>query len=127
MKKMEHLKNKVVKVIDIVNSHHTGAYAAQAAYFFMLSMIPIIVLLITMLQFTNITQKEVLESVMQVFPTSVEGLVRSIVMEVYRQTGTAISISVLVVIWSAGKGVLSITSGLNCIYDNTETRNYMYL
>lgn len=127
MKKMEHLKNKVVKVIDIVNSHHTGAYAAQAAYFFMLSMIPIIVLLITMLQFTNITQKEVLESVMQVFPTSVEGLVRSIVMEVYRQTGTAISISVLVVIWSAGKGVLSITSGLNCIYDNTETRNYIYL
>ena len=127
MKKMEHLKNKVVKVIDIVNSHHTGAYAAQAAYFFMLSMIPIIVLLITMLQFTNITQKEVLESVMQVFPTSVEGLVRSIVMEVYRQTGTAISISVLVVIWSAGKGVLSITSGLNCIYDNTATRNYIYL
>lgn len=127
MKKIERLKNKVFKVVEIVNSHHTGAYAAQAAYFFMLSLIPIIVLLITMVQFTNITQEEVLESVMQVFPTSVEGLVRSIVMEVYSQTGTAISLSVLMVIWAAGKGVLSITSGLNCVYDNTETRNYVYL
>lgn len=127
MKKINRWKNRALKVMEIVNSHHTGAYAAQAAYFFMLSMIPIIVLLITMVQFTNVTQEEVLESVMQVFPTSVEGLVSSIVMEVYNQTGTAISLSVLMVVWAAGKGVLSITSGLNCIYDNTETRNYVYL
>lgn len=127
MKKVNGLKDKVLKVMEIVNSHHTGAYAAQAAYFFVLSLIPIIVLLITMVQFTSVTQEEVLETVMQVFPTSVEGMVRSIVMEVYNQTGTAISLSVIMVIWAAGKGVLSITSGLNCIYDNTETRNYVYL
>ena len=35
---------KVNKVTEIVGSHHTGAYAAQAAYFFVLSMIPIILL-----------------------------------------------------------------------------------
>lgn len=127
MKKLERLKNRIFKVLGIVNSHHTGAYAAQAAYFFMLSLIPIIILLITMVQFTNVSQEEVLATVMQVFPTTVEGMVRSIVMEVYRQTGATISLSAIMVIWSAGKGVLSITSGLNCIYDNTETRNYMYL
>ena len=118
MKKFGHMKNKVLKVLAIISSHHTGAYAAQAAYFFMLSLIPIIILLITMVQF---------ETVMQIFPTSVEGMVRSIVMEVYRQSGATISLSVIMVVWSAGKGVLSITSGLNCIYDNTETRNYVFL
>lgn len=127
MKKLERLKDKVFKVAGIVSSHHTGAYAAQAAYFFMLSLIPIIILLITMVQFTNVSQEEVLETVMQVFPTTVEGMVRSIVMEVYSQTGATISLSVVMAIWAAGKGVLSITSGLNCIYDNTETRNYVYL
>ena len=120
-------KNRIFKVIDTISSHHTGAYAAQAAYFFILSLIPMIVLLITMVQFTSVTQEEVLESVMQIFPTSVEGMVRSIVMEVYNQSGTAISVSILMVIWSAGKGVLSISSGLNCVYDNIETRNYFYL
>ena len=37
MKKFGHMKNKVLKVLAIISSHHTGAYAAQAAYFFMLS------------------------------------------------------------------------------------------
>ena len=127
MKKFGHMKNKVLKVLAIISSHHTGAYAAQAAYFFMLSLIPIIILLITMVQFTTVSQEEVLETVMQIFPTSVEGMVRSIVMEVYRQSGATISLSVIMVVWSAGQGVLSITSGLNCIYDNTETRNYVFL
>ncbi len=127
MKKFGHMKNKVLKVLAIISSHHTGAYAAQAAYFFMLSLIPIIILLITMVQFTTVSQEEVLETVMPIFPTSVEGMVRSIVMEVYRQSGATISLSVIMVVWSAGKGVLSITSGLNCIYDNTETRNYVFL
>ena len=127
MKKFGHMKNKVLKVLAIISSLHTGAYAAQAAYFFMLSLIPIIILLITMVQFTTVSQEEVLETVMQIFPTSVEGMVRSIVMEVYRQSGATISLSVIMVVWSAGKGVLSITSGLNCIYDNTETRNYVFL
>jgi membrane protein len=127
MKKFGRMKNKVLKVLAIISSHHTGAYAAQAAYFFMLSLIPIIILLITMVQFTTVSQEEVLETVMQIFPTSVEGMVRSIVMEVYRQSGATISLSVIMVVWSAGKGVLSITSGLNCIYDNTETRNYVFL
>ena len=99
MKKFGHMKNKVLKVLAIISSHHTGAYAAQAAYFFMLSLIPIIILLITMVQFTTVSQEEVLETVMQIFPTSVEGMVRSIVMEVYRQSGATISLSVIMVVW----------------------------
>ena len=66
-------------------------------------------------------------AVLQVFPSSVEELIRSIVLEVYTRSGSIIPITILVALWSAGKGVLSVTSGLNCIYDNTETRNYLYL
>ena len=40
MKQNRRLKEKVFKVIAIINSHHTGAYAAQAAYFFVLSTDP---------------------------------------------------------------------------------------
>ena len=44
MEKRKKLKDQVIKFIATVNSHHTGAYAAQAAYFFVLSLIPIILL-----------------------------------------------------------------------------------
>jgi membrane protein len=64
---------------------------------------------------------------MQVFPKTVEGTITSIVNEVYAQSGGVIPVTLIVALWSAGKGVLSVNSGLNCIYDNIETRNYLYL
>ncbi len=120
-------RRKIYKIIEMVNSHHTGAYAAQAAYFFVLSLIPILLLLLTMVQFTPLTMNDVMEAVLQVFPSTVTPLIRSIVVQVYTQSGGVIPVSVVIALWSAGKGVLSVTSGLNCIYANTETRNYIYL
>ncbi len=125
--KIKKVVGKIYRLTSIVGSHHTGAYAAQSAYFFVLSLIPIILLLLTMVQFTPVTQTDVMEAVMQIFPKTVEGTIASIISQVYAQSGSIIPVTILVAVWSAGKGVLSVTSGLNCIYDNTETRNYLYL
>ena len=125
--KFNRIKGYAFRVMDVVSSHHTGAYAAQAAYFFVLSMIPIILLLLTMVQFTSLTKDYIMNAVLQAFPTTVEGLIESIVDQVYSQSGTIIPITVLVALWSAGRGVLSITNGLNCVYESRETRTYVYL
>ena len=125
--KFNRIKGYAFRVMDVVSSHHTGAYAAQAAYFFVLSMIPIILLLLTMVQFTSLTKDYIMNAVLQAFPTTVEGLIESIVDQVYSQSGTIIPITVIVALWSAGRGVLSITNGLNCVYESRETRNYVYL
>lgn len=127
MEKRKQVKDQVLKVLATVNSHHTGAYAAQAAYFFVLSLIPIVLLLITMVQYTGVTSNDVLNAILPVFPDTVAWLIRSIVIEVYSKSDGVITFTVIVALWSAGKGVLSVTSGLNCIYSNTETRNYLYL
>ena len=127
MKKRTRIKKHVIRIIATVNSHHTGAYAAQAAYFFVLSLIPIFLLLLAAVQFTNVTTNEVLQAVMRVFPETVEPLIRSIIVQVYTQSQGVIPLTVIIALWSAGKGVLSVTSGLNTIYENTETRNYIYL
>ena len=127
MEKKKQVKEQVIKILETVNSHHTGAYAAQAAYFFVLSLIPIFLLLITMVQYTDVTMYDVLNAILPVFPDSVSWLIRSIVIQVYNISDGFIPLTVIVALWSAGKGVLSVTSGLNCIYSNTETRNYFYL
>ena len=97
------------------------------AYFFVLSLIPIFMLLLTMVQFTPVTKADVMEAVLPVFPSTVSPMIESIVNQVYMTSGTIIPLTILVALWSAGKGVLSVTYGLNCIYQNTETRNYFYL
>lgn len=66
-------------------------------------------------------------AVIQVFPSSVETLVTSMVNQVYNQSMGIIPVTILVALWSAGKGVLAMTSGLNCIYGCHETRNYVVL
>lgn len=104
-----------------------GAYAAQAGYFFMLSFIPIIVLLLTLLRYTSIPMEDAVREVLQVFPSSVEGLVSSVIKEVYEHSSGMIPLTIIVAVWSAGKGVLAVNYGLNSIYDHIETRNYIYL
>ena len=87
-----------------VNSHHTGAYAAQAAYFFVLSLIPILLLLVFMaVRYTPLNQDDVLNAVLQVFPSSVSDLMRGIVYQVYRQSESVIPVTIIVALWAAGR------------------------
>ncbi|HJD01995.1 MAG TPA: YihY/virulence factor BrkB family protein [Candidatus Mediterraneibacter excrementavium] len=128
MDKSKRFRKQILRIIMTVNSHHTGAYAAQAAYFFVLSLIPILLLLVFMaVRYTPLNQDDVLNAVLQVFPTSVSDLMRGIVYQVYRQSESVIPVTIIVALWAAGRGVLSVTSGLNAIYSNIETRNYFYL
>lgn len=127
MKRIGKLYVKITAITSEIGEDHVGAYAAQAAYFFMLSLIPIILLLLTLIRYTPVTKADVMTAVIQVFPRSVDGLVTSVVNQVYNQSMSIIPITVIVALWSAGKGVLAMTYGLNCIYDCRETRNYLFL
>lgn len=127
MDNKDSLKDRLLMIPKLVSSHRTGAYAAQAAYFFMLSLIPFALLLTTLIQFTPVTRVDIINAVRQLFPTSVQGFLVAIVQQVYSQSSSIIPVTIIVAMWSAGKGVLSVTSGLNEIYENTETRPYIYL
>ncbi len=126
----EKIKETYTKVSDILSGimqHHVGAYSAQSAFFFMFSLIPIILLLLTVVRYTPVTKADVLTAVLQIFPSSVESLITSIVNQVYNQSMAIVPVTILVALWAAGKGVMAITSGLNLTYDCKETRNYVVL
>ena len=123
MKRIKTIYQRIKNITGDISAAHIGAYAAQSAYFFMLCMIPIILLLLTLVQYTPVTKADVMTAVIQVFPSSVETLVTSMVNQVYNQSMGIIPVTIIVALWSAGKGVLAMTSGLNCIYGCHETRN----
>ncbi len=127
MKRIKDIYQKIMNITADIAADHVGAYAAQSAYFFMLCLIPIILLLITMVQYTPVTKADVMTAVIQVFPASVENLITSIVNQVYNQSMGIIPVTIIVAMWSAGKGVLAMASGLNCIYSCRETSNYIVL
>ena len=127
MKSFKRIYKKGTEISQEITDDHVGAYAAQSAFFFMLCLIPIILLMITMVQYTPVTKADVMTAVIQVFPSSVDSLITSIVNQVYNQSTGIIPVTVVVALWSAGKGVLAMTGGLNCVYNCRETRNYIFL
>ena len=59
--------NKIREITGQVSQKHVGAYAAQSAYFFVLSMIPIILLLLAIIQYTPVTKADVMTAVVNLF------------------------------------------------------------
>lgn len=127
MEKIKKFYEKCGELTSDISRHHVGAYAAQTAYFLMLSLIPIILLLLTLIKYTPVTKADVMTAVIQVFPSSVDSLITSIVNQVYNQSMGVVPLTLIVTLWSAGKGVLALTTGLNCVYKCNETRNYVIL
>lgn len=124
---MERLKSAVKFIqgfVDNMGKKHMSAYAAQAAYFIILSFIPFMLLLMTSIKYTPLTREEVINVVMQVCPESFEGFIRGIVWEVYAKSLGVVPISALIALWSAGKGIQALTNGFNSIYQVQETRNF---
>ena len=119
---------RISQFTEYVGKSHIGAYAAQSAYFLMLSLIPIILLLLGIIQYTPVTKADVMTALVLVFPEeSMQSFIVGIVNQVYNQSMTIIPVTAITALWSAGKGVLAINRGLNCVYNTKETRNYIIL
>lgn len=127
MKKVKKLFREIINLIQKIPEHHVAAYAAQSAFFFILSLIPIILLLMTLVRYTPVTKADVMTAVLQIFPSTINTMLTSIVNQVYNQSMGIIPVTVLVALWSAGKGVLALATALNTIFGCPETRNYIYI
>ena len=97
-----------------LNEDHVGAYAAQSAYFILLSFIPFVLLVVTLVKYTPLTRDDVYSVLINMLPT-----------EFFYQSVAYMPITIITTLWSAGKGIAALTNGLNSIYHVTETRNYI--
>ncbi len=122
---------KIIKLVrgflNAMQEDHVGAYAAQSAYFIMLSFIPFIILLLTAIRYTTLTQVDIYRAAQVIFPDSMDGFVIDIINEVYSKTAVTVSLSAITAAWSAGKGFLALMRGMNSVYDVVEQRNYIIL
>lgn len=120
----------IVIIKDFLNKmkkDRVGVYTAQASYFMILSIFPLIMVILSIIKFSGLPENTVLE-VAELLPASISPLYSSIVSELYEKTtGTILSVTAIAAIWSASKGVLSILRGLNEIFEVNEDKNYFYL
>ena len=127
---MKFVKKCVKLIMGFLNAMQedcVGAYAAQTAYFIMLSFFPFFILLITLVQYTSLTPEDIYRAAQMIFPPSMDSFVQGIINEVYSKTAVTVSLSAIMAAWSAGKGFMGLIQGMNMIYNVEERRNYILL
>ena len=104
-----------------------SAYAASTAFFSFISTIPALVLVCYILPYTPLTEGDLLAAIQEIMPDMVLPMISEVIAEIYKEQTLAISISTILLIWIAGKGMMALMQGLNTINDEEEKRNYFVI
>ncbi len=107
---------------------NVSAFSAQAAFFLFMSIMPFLSLLLTLVRYLPISQTVLYTTVIGVVPEPLKPLVDEILGELSVKNRSAyLSMSIVLVIWAAAKGVMAIIRGLNSVYHVEDKRNYVKL
>ncbi len=98
------------------------AHASSTAFFFFMSLIPLLILLSSIVPLFGITADDVIRFFREILPRDSGGMVKEIIQEAFDHSGLAFSLSALILLWTASRGVAALTSGLNMMYDEKESR-----
>ena len=113
-------------IMNRIKDDHVSAYAAQSAFFIILSAVPFLMLLLILLKYVPIQPETLIENISDFFPSDTSQFIAAIITDINTKTsGTVLSITIITLLWTSGKGILAITRGLNSVYGIKETRNYL--
>lgn len=116
---------KIGKVfVNKCRKDHISAYAAQSAFFLLLSLIPFLMVFSSLLQYTVVSESMLLDVVNDIMPEYIAPFMVSVIHEVYNKSVGIVSMTAVVAIWSAARGIQYIAAGLNQLNGIKETRNW---
>ncbi len=125
MKFLLHAAQNIMGFARRISDDHVSAFAAQSAYFILMSIIPILLLMMTMIRYLPITQTDLTNLLFTIVPEAFQGLFSSILNEVYTKSVAIVPLTAIFAAWSASKGIMSLYGGLNTIYHVPIVPNYI--
>ena len=123
------MAEKIKKIISVLTESNIGLYAAQASFFLVISVIPFMMLIFTIISmFSNVDTQGIIRYVSSFAPAEVSRLISTVVSELTAKSASVPIISVTAVssLWLASRGITALYSGLNSI-NGLPKRNYIYV
>lgn len=118
------MNNIFIWFIKKFNEHRVSIHAAQVAFFIMVSLFPFLMFLITLLQYTPLSENVIFAVIESIIPGNLSSIVMNWLRESYAAaSGTILSITVITTLWAGSKGFSSIAYELDCIYEVPNRRN----
>lgn len=110
-----------------LSKDNISSYAASIAFFLFLSMFPMLLLICTIIPYTAVTEADLMRILQEAVPDYMNSFVVRQVPYLYDKSPAILSVSAVVTVWSAAKGILALMRGLNAVNGVSEDRNYILL
>lgn len=108
-----------------MSEDHVSAFSAQAAFFLLLSVFPLLMIILNLTRYMPFTQADVIQLIANIMPNEFVQYVTSIVDDLYAKSkAPLLSVSVILALWSAAKGMQAIANGLDSVYECEEYMGY---
>lgn len=114
----------VIRVMGKSTDDQVGAYAAQSAFFILMSVFPFLILLLQLMKYAPISQEDLLFTVDSIFPDYLLPVLHDILQELYSSSFGYIGISSVTTLWAASKSMHALSTGLDRIAGITEHKNW---
>lgn len=116
---------KLKKLAEYLGDQKVPLYAANASFFMILSVFPVLVVLLALIRYTGMQVETLTNLIGEVVPGALMPMVNRLVLSAYvNSSGTVLSLSAVAALWSASRGMYSFVMGLNAIYEVKENRGY---
>ena len=117
---------KLKKLAAYLSEQKVPLYAANASFFLILSVFPVLVILLALMRYTGVQVESFTDLVAELVPGALMPMVNRLVLSAYvNASGTVLSVSAVAALWSASRGMYSFVMGLNAIYEVKESRGYI--
>jgi len=119
------LKGFFQDLLQHIQRSDVTALGAQLEFFFLLSLFPLLIFMVTLLPYLNLPEDQIFQFLREYAPADVYSLLEGTLAEVLQnRNGGLLSLGILRTIWSASNGVNAIMKSLNKSYGLEESRPF---
>ncbi|MCF6408163.1 YihY/virulence factor BrkB family protein [Pseudalkalibacillus salsuginis] len=120
------IKNDAKEIKEEFQKDDVPLLAAAQAYHYLLSIIPMLILLLSIVPYLNISSSQIMRFISEVLPDETSSIFKdSIVSVVKTPSGGLLTIGILGTIWSASNGIHAFIKASNQAYEVEENRSFL--
>ena len=126
--KIKQFYRKCRRVLRRVNAMEIPTHASHACYFIVLATFPALLLMVGLLRYTSLEASDLMALLEGSLPDALEPYIWRLISGTFESTSKAVvSLSAVVALWSAGKGMHGLLNGLNSVYGVLEKRSWFQI
>ena len=114
------------QLIKKMNTHRISGLAAEQAFYYLLSIFPLLILLLSILPYLSINPQVISNLTHDFIPEQTAKLVEDTIFSILRERNSSLlTIGIVGTIWSSSNGINAFIHSMNIAYEVEETRNYL--